>query len=145
MTDTQVSDEAQSCANADCGDPVPTRHPDAIRSKFGIFCSKKCRRRHTYIRMGGAEYGYEMHIARRYGMTAEEYRLRVDAQQGRCAVCGDEPENGGRLHVDHNHESGAVRDLLCRPCNQALGLANDDPQRLRAMADYLERHASKIL
>ena len=145
MTETQTEDETQPCANSECGSRVSALHPDTVRSKFGDFCSKKCRRRHTYIRMGGSEYGYELHIARRYGMTVEEYRQRVDAQHGRCAVCGDEPENGGRLHVDHNHESGAVRDLLCRPCNQALGLARDDPSRLRLMAAYLERHESKIL
>lgn len=138
-TDTRV------CSNSECGGSIPGLHPDTINSKFGTFCSKKCHRRHTYIRMGGAEYGYEVHIARRYGMTVEEYRQRVSTQQGRCAICGDEPGTGKRLHVDHDHESGAVRDLLCGPCNHAIGHAKDDPARLRAMASYLERHALKIV
>lgn len=111
----------------------------------GRYCSRKCRRRHSYIRRGGAEYGYEVHLANRYGLTLDEYRRRVAAQQGRCAVCGSEPGEGKRLHVDHDHGSGAIRDLLCGPCNHALGHAKDDPAKLRALADYLERHASKIL
>jgi hypothetical protein len=83
---------------------------------------------------------YAQHLASNYGMTMEEYQARVAAQGGLCAICGDEPERG-RLHVDHNHATGVVRELLCRPCNHALGNAQDDPARLRAMIAYLERHA----
>jgi hypothetical protein len=126
---------APPCANSECNDTVPA-------NRASSFCSKKCYQRHRYVTRNGAEIGYAEHIARRYGMTAEEYRRRVDAQRGRCAICGDEPENGGRLHVDHNHESGAVRDLLCRACNQGLGHAKEDPARLRAMIAYLKRHGS---
>jgi hypothetical protein len=134
VTDTVTGGDAPPCANSECGDAVPA-------NRASPFCSKRCYQRHRYVTRNGAETGYAEHIARRYGLTTEEYRQRVTAQQGRCAVCGDEPENGGRLHVDHDHGSGAVRDLLCRPCNQALGLTRDDPSRLRALAEYLERHS----
>jgi hypothetical protein len=100
----------------------------------------KARRRRQYEQQGGKDYVYAQLLATRYGMTLEEYRERVAAQDGLCAICGDEPERG-RLHVDHNHTTGAVRDLLCRPCNHALGNAQDDPARLRAMIAYLERHS----
>lgn len=125
--------EADSCANQECGGPIP-------ENRASSFCSKKCYQRHRYVTRNGAEVGYAEHIARRYGLTAEEYRRRVAAQQGRCAVCGCEPGDGKRLHVDHDHESGVIRDLLCGPCNHALGHAKDDPARLRALADYLEKH-----
>lgn len=98
------------------------------------------RRRKQYEQQGGKDYVYAQLLASRYGMTLDEYREREDSQGGRCAICGDEPE-GGRLHVDHNHTTGAVRDLLCRPCNHALGNAKDDPDRLQAMIAYLQRHA----
>lgn len=83
---------------------------------------------------------YERNLVTQYGMALSEYQRRVAEQGGRCAVCGDEPEEGKRLHVDHDHATGAIRDLLCRWCNYALGNAKDDPRRLRAMAGYLERH-----
>ena len=104
-------------------------------------CLKR-RRREQYEKRGGREYGYEAHIERRYGMSAAEYRKRVAEQGGRCAICGEEPEEGRRLHVDHNHSTGEVRDLLCRGCNHALGNVKDDAGLLRQMIAYLERHAA---
>lgn len=133
-----IAEDAARCENTKCGGPIP-------ENRRSPYCSTKCYRRCRYLRLGGAEHGYAVHLANRYGMTAEEYRRRVDKQQGRCAVCGDPPGEGKRLHVDHDHESGAIRDLLCGPCNHALGHAKDDPARLRALAAYLEGHTSKIV
>ena len=60
------------------------------------------------------------------------------AVQGhRCAICGEKPET---LTVDHDHVTGAVRALLCPPCNQAIGHAKDDPAIFRAAIAYLERY-----
>ena len=42
------------------------------------------------------------------------------------------------LHVDHDHETGKIRGLLCHACNIVLGLVKDDPDRLRLLANYLE-------
>lgn len=77
-----------------------------------------------------------------YGMTAEQYDALMADQDGRCAICrSDEwPGKGNRPHVDHDHDSGAVRGLLCGKCNVALGNMDDDPNRLRAAAAYLEAH-----
>jgi hypothetical protein len=74
-----------------------------------------------------------------YGMTLEEYEQRAAAQSGRCAVCRLPPKRG-RLHVDHDHLTDKLRDLLCHGCNTAIGGLGDDPARLRAAADYVERH-----
>jgi hypothetical protein len=69
----------------------------------------------------------------------------VEAQRNRCAICGDEPVAGGvkaasRLHVDHDHATGKVRDLLCNRCNQGIGYFKDDPDLFAAAADYIRRH-----
>ncbi|MFI5814846.1 endonuclease domain-containing protein [Streptomyces sp. NPDC051643] len=71
-----------------------------------------------------------------YGLTLEQWDAMVLAQEGRCAICQEPSE----LVVDHCHTSGAVRELLCSTCNSGLGHFKDEPARLRAAADYLERH-----
>jgi len=57
----------------------------------------------------------------RYGISVQEYEELLDAQAGGCALCGGTHRSGRRLHVDHDHETGRVRGLLCYPCNQAVG------------------------
>lgn len=87
-------------------------------------------------------------MLRRYqGMDILEYGKLLAAQNDVCAACL-KPETvtrNGRVRwlcVDHNHVTNAVRGLLCVGCNTALGYAKDDPARLRAIADYIERHTS---
>jgi hypothetical protein len=82
---------------------------------------------------------------RRYGISPDQYREMVAAQNNRCAICGEEPDPNGikaasRLHVDHDHVTGRNRDLLCCRCNQGIGYFKDDPALFRAAADYIERH-----
>jgi hypothetical protein len=72
---------------------------------------------------------------RQRGLFAGDYARIAAEQNGRCAICGDVAE----LVIDHDHEDGRVRGLLCNPCNVALGLLADEPGRLRAAAAYLER------
>jgi hypothetical protein len=73
-----------------------------------------------------------------YGLTPEAYAALLETQDARCAICRtDTPGGKGGWHVDHNHATGLVRGLLCTNCNQGLGQFADDPDRLRAAADYL--------
>lgn len=86
----------------------------------------------------------------RYGITPEQYDSMYDAQNGCCLVCGTRHGRAGNgsvggadvLCVDHHHGSGAVRGLLCSPCNRGIGLLGDDPRRLMAAVDYLKRDDS---
>lgn len=76
-----------------------------------------------------------------YGLTPQQYEEMLEAQGGTCALCGKPPRgkaNGGKLHVDHCHETGRVRSLLCHSCNLGLGKFFDDPDLLRRAALYLE-------
>lgn len=79
---------------------------------------------------------------RNYGITPEEYDKKVEDQEGRCFICGAEPKGAGNqsmLHVDHDHGSGGVRELLCSNCNLAIGHVRESPEIARQIADYLER------
>lgn len=79
-------------------------------------------------------------VARKYGLTVDDYLALRDAQGGRCAICKRE-DGRRRLAVDHDHKTKKVRALLCGPCNVAIGMMRDDASLLREAADYLERHA----
>jgi hypothetical protein len=80
-------------------------------------------------------------LAKVYRMTEAEYGAMLGAQDGCCAVCGKPAAEakGGVLDIDHCHATGAVRGLLCGPCNRGIGSLADSPERLRDAADYLER------
>jgi hypothetical protein len=77
----------------------------------------------------------------KYGVTPEWYDTKLAEQNGTCAACLGVNENGKRLAVDHNHDTGAVRGLLCESCNLALGLLKEDAERMRRMADYICRNS----
>ena len=81
----------------------------------------------------------ERHLVRKYGVTLADYDAMLAAQDGKCAVCLTTPETQryGVFHVDHCHASGAVRGLLCRGCNNVLGVVNDDPAALARAIAYL--------
>jgi len=76
---------------------------------------------------------------RRFGITAAEYQDLLNEQGGGCAICGREPGTTGvgRHHVDHCHQTGVVRGVLCSECNLGLGKFGDDPARLEVAALYL--------
>ena len=122
----------------DCGEVKDLEDfPTSGRSKTGryTYC-KPChnaRGRATLAKVGGAR---AYHLKRRYGITAAEADVMLAAQGGLCAICRAAPA----AHVDHDHATDAVRDLLCFNCNGGLGQFKDDPGVLRLAADYVERH-----
>jgi hypothetical protein len=77
----------------------------------------------------------------RMGITACQYtRMRIE-QDERCAICREPFEMGGKTPpIDHCHTTGRVRGLLCTPCNVGIGGLRDNPEWLRAAAEYVERH-----
>ena len=80
-------------------------------------------------------------LRRNYGITIEDYDRMLEDQGGTCMLCPATPESQrhGRLHVDHSHETGEVRGLLCHNCNTALGLLNEDVGRMAAMIAYITK------
>lgn len=78
-------------------------------------------------------------LKRKYGLTEEAFQAMFASQKGLCAICLTEELPGISSHVDHCHVTGIVRGLLCESCNRAIGIMKDDPARLRAAADYIER------
>lgn len=95
--------------------------------------SEKVRHRETHFRM-------------KYGITLDEYNQMYEEQGGKCAICGEEETAIGAnsdkvslLSVDHDHETGEIRSLLCRGCNVGIGGFRENPEYLLKAIEYLEK------
>ena len=81
---------------------------------------------------------YWKYALRSKGISIEIYNALFDAQLGKCAICLKEP-NGQRLAIDHDHETGKIRGLLCKSCNLGLGFIKEI-QYLDNAIVYLNKH-----
>jgi len=75
-------------------------------------------------------------LVKKYGITQAQKKKMISDQGNKCAICGDEHR---LLVVDHCHDTGKVRGMLCTKCNTAIGKLNDDPGMLRKAISYLEK------
>lgn len=85
----------------------------------------------------------EEKLRTRYGMSLDEFDAMFSDQGGACAICGA-AKPGGRWRqwaVDHCHNTGAVRGILCNRCNYVLGLLRDSPVLAERYAAYLRASA----
>ena len=85
------------------------------------------------------------YLKKTYNITLEQYGEMWHSQGGVCAICGKtettKNQHGMRqLSVDHDHETGKVRGLLCSNCNSMLGFVYDNPATLVEAARYLMQH-----
>jgi hypothetical protein len=137
-----------------CGEELPLdrfkvekRNKSGVSSKCKICAgaySKNWKEKHP------KEYAkvlWRCRLKKEYGITEEDYDIMYKKQDGVCAICG-KPEtrfSKGKitlLCVDHNHETGEVRGLLCHRCNVALGSFNSD-ELLEKAKNYLEKYKIK--
>lgn len=72
-----------------------------------------------------------------YGLSVDDYFDMLERQQGKCGICKGRSNGRGDFHVDHCHDTGKVRGLLCAKCNLLLGHADDNTKLLRAAIYYL--------
>lgn len=121
----------------DCGiEKSLTEFPRNKNSRDGrhAYC-KPChnaRGKESKQRLHGGSRHY--HLLRRYGIGAKQVEAMIRAQGGRCAICKSEPA----MHVDHDHETGLIRGVLCFGCNGGLGQFRDDATTLARAIEYLE-------
>lgn len=114
----------------DCGGGTrPAPHP-------GPRCATHHRERKADLR----EQSWERRLISTYGITAEEYWAIYKFQGGVCYICRRAKGTGRkRLSVDHDHETGYIRGLLCGPCNlDVLGHLRDEPEAFLRGFDYLK-------
>jgi hypothetical protein len=76
----------------------------------------------------------------KYNLTLDDYHNLLDQQGGKCACCGTtDPRGKGTFHVDHCHETGHIRGLLCHSCNVGIGHLGDNLQGILQAAMYLSK------
>jgi Autographiviridae endonuclease VII len=93
-----------------------------------------------YVESGKkAFWNRRYHLKRTYGMTLDDYDAMLLSQNGVCAICGKPRPEDRTLHVDHDHETGEIRGLLCFRCNNALGDFEEQYALFQRAADYLDR------
>lgn len=130
--------ESKRCP--DCGRTKPvTDFPRNSRTRDGwaTYC-KPChngRGNRSREKNGGAR---NYHLRHRYGITAEQFEALVVEQDGRCLICARQFTPELRPVMDHCHDTGARRGILCDPCNRGLGQFKHDIRRIEAAARYLK-------
>jgi len=125
---------------------------DAYSLGYCVPCGNKVR--YAQRKAEGTHYCPEArsraHLKMRYGITGAEYDQLFAAQGGTCAICAEPPHEGNtpttwkvrRLAVDHCHDTGKVRALLCNECNLIVKHRNNVGV-LRKAIEYLEHHARR--
>jgi len=89
------------------------------------------------------ERAWKAELKRAYNITPEDYYRMFESQKSVCAICKGGSGRRSKLDVDHDHQTGVVRGLLCSRCNIAIGRFEDNPVYLRQAAEYLETCTQK--
>ena len=118
---------------------APSQHPQAVRSREyrRTHPGYNAKRSREYIARTGKAVIRERVIAKRlkpFRLTREQYEHELAMG---CAICGDLGLGAKSLAFDHNHTTGQFRGMLCGKCNTALGLMDDDIERLAKAIEYL--------
>lgn len=119
-----------------------SRNPEKRRSVWTEWNKKNptsLKRAQTKWSAENRELRKNNYLEKQYGMTLAEFNQTLQGQGGGCAICNS---NTKRMHVDHDHETGRVRGILCARCNLGVGYFKDTPDNCRKAAEYLEKYAN---
>ena len=145
MPASKQPEKLKICRN--CGEPFLTNN------KKRVSCSVKC---NTYyarrlnpekhnaasaarMRNRSPEQKRNQKLRESYGISLNQYNDMVKIQNGKCAIC----RCNERLVVDHNHDSGQVRELLCHGCNSGIGFFKENVDNLLKSIEYIKRWNGK--
>ena len=109
------------------------------------YCSLGCAKRHHHKKWSGPGCRdplkmKNLRLKREFGICLDVFNKMLKEQGFSCVCCTTSLTGGRETHVDHCHNTGKVRGLLCGPCNQALGLTKESTNTLQNLINYLEEH-----
>lgn len=130
------------CARCDVTKPLDDFNRGSLKDGRQSWC-RACQqeRQATYSKTAkGREVqrrsSRKMRLRKQYGLTEAQYEVMLAGQGGACAICRAKSADR-KLCVDHDHETGEVRGLLCGTCNRAIGLLGDNLDGLMRAVSYL--------
>lgn len=112
------------------------KNRDRERAKYKRYREKnpeKVREAFQKWREKTPQYFRDRHLFKKYGLTIADFLKLIEEQNGVCAICQEAPATA----VDHNHETGQVRGILCSQCNSLIGYAREQEAVLFAAVTYL--------
>jgi len=134
LSEFSFSDKKRGYINSKC--------KKCVAEYFQKYKSKNKKRLQSIWRIASKKYctteKRRNKTLRRYGLTEETYNDMYDEQNGSCKIC----KSVNRLVVDHNHETGFIRGLLCHRCNVGLGHFKDDILIMKLAIEYLQKEES---
>lgn len=119
--------------------PITCGHPDRRHAGRGMCEGCWTRSYRDRDRDGDRVKRKDYQLRATYGITLEQFNALFEAQGSACALCKKGVEAERDRHVDHCHETGNIRGVLCFTCNKALGALGDTPESIRAALEYVER------
>ena len=120
--------------------PCSRAYANAYRAKNVIKFRERRVRAYARAKIENPNYkkmATESHRKMKYGVTPETVAKMAEEQDFSCGICAVKFKDDN-YHLDHNHENGRVRGLLCNKCNLGIGLLGDNAQRVLAAAHYLD-------
>lgn len=124
----------RECSKCGQSKPITDFHKKGDKDKLRRTC-KVCDYTYTKQARKSKPEDYLKSQLKKYNLTTLEFRRLEEEQGGKCRVCGVTPQY--RLCVDHRHDTGKVRGLLCRTCNKAIGQLGDTLEGVKKAYDYL--------
>lgn len=119
------------------------KHRPRVDKKHCEDCLEKISNNVPVVSKRPKEYVKNWTLKKRYGISLDEFQEMLVAQNYLCDICKDytrSGNNGCMLGVDHDHDTGKIRKLLCRRCNTGVGLLGENTNWILRAADYLSSH-----
>jgi len=118
--------------------PSPRKKCKSCRNSERVYSPESKEKRKKYAKKYAIENKDKLkdyHLKYRYGLSLEKYNEKLSSQDNLCSICNKDLK--GRKHLDHNHETGQVRGILCSGCNTGLGMFLEDKKSLERAIEYL--------
>jgi len=146
---TRIGEFWKSCTECEKLLPLDEYHknkdsPDGRHSICKVCKNNKARKTYSEKELRQKRPSYassrERHLLRTYGINISTYNKLLRSQKYCCGVCGKHQDDEKKsLHVDHNHETGEIRGLLCNFCNRQVIGRHKDPEIFKSAAKYLSK------